>query len=181
MLTKKQHELLSYIKEYIGQNGFSPTFEEMKEKMSVKSKATIYIMLKELEKKEYISTLPLQKRAILVREPHNYIVCESDRDINFIPVYDGGLDNLAYSYPLAGHFLLDKDKKYFAFKNHNFIYPRMMISPNDLLVFENTGKAKENDIFLFYNFDKKIHLDFFMKGDIRKVIGILKIKLEKYE
>ncbi|HKJ72666.1 MAG TPA: repressor LexA, partial [Alphaproteobacteria bacterium] len=39
MLTKKQHELLTFISARLQETGFSPSFEEMKEALNLKSKS----------------------------------------------------------------------------------------------------------------------------------------------
>ena len=39
MLTRKQHELLSFIDSHLKETGVSPSFEEMKEALSLRSKA----------------------------------------------------------------------------------------------------------------------------------------------
>ncbi len=179
MLTKKQHMLLSYIKNYIEENGFSPTFEEMKEHQSLKSKSSISNLLKELEKKEYITMLPLQKRAIIIRKKETYQVQEDENNLKFLPVYAKNLNTLKTSFPIAS-FVLDPKKQYFGLTEHDFIYKNLNIKPNDFLIFEKTNQAQDKDIFLFYDNKQKIELDFYSKNDIRKPIGILKIKMESY-
>jgi repressor LexA len=42
MLTKKQHELLCYIHDHLGETGVSPSFEEMKEALDLKSKSGVH-------------------------------------------------------------------------------------------------------------------------------------------
>ena len=45
MLTKKQKELFDYLKEYISNNQISPSFEEMKEAVNLKSKSGFWISI----------------------------------------------------------------------------------------------------------------------------------------
>lgn len=52
--TKRQKELLSYLKKYIEKRGYSPTYQEMADALEVSSVATIFDHLKELAKKNFI-------------------------------------------------------------------------------------------------------------------------------
>lgn len=54
MPTKRQKELLIYLKKYIGKKGYSPTYQEMADALEVSSVATIFDHLKELAKKHFI-------------------------------------------------------------------------------------------------------------------------------
>ena len=49
MLTKKQKELLDYLKDYISHNQISPSFEEMKKAINLKSKSGIHRLISSLE------------------------------------------------------------------------------------------------------------------------------------
>ena len=52
--TKRQNQLLTYLKKYIERRGYSPTYQEMADEMDVSSVATIFDHLKELAKKNFI-------------------------------------------------------------------------------------------------------------------------------
>ena len=49
MLTKKQKELYDYLKNYISSNEISPSFEEMKSAVNLKSKSGIHRLITSLE------------------------------------------------------------------------------------------------------------------------------------
>ena len=66
MLTKKQHELLSYIHEHLSLNGVSPSFEEMKEALELKSKSGVHRLISALEERGFIRRLPNRARALEV-------------------------------------------------------------------------------------------------------------------
>ena len=53
MLTKKQKELFDYLKEYMSNNQISPSFEEMKEAVNLKSKSGIHRLISSLEEKRF--------------------------------------------------------------------------------------------------------------------------------
>ena len=66
MLTKKQHELLSYIHERLADTGVSPSFEEMKEALELKSKSGVHRLISALEERGFIRRLPNRARALEV-------------------------------------------------------------------------------------------------------------------
>ena len=70
MLTRKQHELLCYIHDHLGETGVSPSFEEMKEALDLKSKSGVHRLISALEERGFIRRLPNRARALeVVRMP----------------------------------------------------------------------------------------------------------------
>jgi repressor LexA len=66
MLTKKQHELLMFINRRLAQDGVSPSFEEMKDALGLKSKSGIHRLISGLEERGFIRRLPHRARALEV-------------------------------------------------------------------------------------------------------------------
>ncbi len=66
MLTRKQHELLCYINDHLGETGVSPSFEEMKEALDLKSKSGVHRLISALEERGFIRRLPNRARALEV-------------------------------------------------------------------------------------------------------------------
>ena len=66
MLTRKQHELLSYINKHLSASGVSPSFEEMKEALELKSKSGVHRLISALEERGFIRRLPNRARALEV-------------------------------------------------------------------------------------------------------------------
>ena len=66
MLTRKQSELLSYINERLQESGVSPSFEEMKEALALKSKSGVHRLISALEERGFIRRLPNRARALEV-------------------------------------------------------------------------------------------------------------------
>jgi repressor LexA len=66
MLTRKQHELLTFIHERLGETGVSPSFEEMKEALDLKSKSGVHRLISALEERGFIRRLPNRARALEV-------------------------------------------------------------------------------------------------------------------
>ncbi len=69
MLTRKQHELLTFIQTRLEKSGISPSFEEMKEALDLKSKSGVHRLISALEERGFIRRLPNRARALeVIRE-----------------------------------------------------------------------------------------------------------------
>lgn len=72
MLTRKQYELLNFINERLETTGVSPSFDEMKDALNLKSKSGIHRLITGLEERGFIRRLPHRARALEVtRLPEN--------------------------------------------------------------------------------------------------------------
>ncbi len=72
MLTRKQHELLVFIDRRLKETGISPSFDEMKEALDLKSKSGIHRLITGLEERGFIRRLAHRARALeVVRLPEN--------------------------------------------------------------------------------------------------------------
>ncbi|HEX8512815.1 MAG TPA: transcriptional repressor LexA [Allosphingosinicella sp.] len=70
MLTRKQSELLTYIQARLAESGVSPSFEEMKEALALKSKSGVHRLISALEERGFIRRLPNRARALeILRMP----------------------------------------------------------------------------------------------------------------
>ena len=92
MLTKKQKNLLLFINKKLRASGISPSYEEMKQSLNLKSKSGIHRLISALEERGFIRRLPHKARALeVIKLPET----ASANDIynNFSPsVIKGGLD-----------------------------------------------------------------------------------------
>jgi repressor LexA len=66
MLTRKQHELLSFIDRHLKTTGFSPSFEEMKAALQLKSKSGIHRLISALEERGFLQRRHHRARALEV-------------------------------------------------------------------------------------------------------------------
>jgi repressor LexA len=66
MLTKKQRELLLFINQRLTATGVSPSFDEMKDALNLKSKSGIHRLVSGLEERGFIRRLPHRARALEV-------------------------------------------------------------------------------------------------------------------
>jgi len=70
MLTVKQHELLNFINDRLSKTGVSPSFDEMREALDLKSKSGVHRLISALEERKFIRRLPNRARALeVVRMP----------------------------------------------------------------------------------------------------------------
>ncbi len=99
MLTQKQYKLLMFINKVIKETGCSPSFEEMKEAVGLKSKSGIHALIEALIEREFIRKLPHKARALEVVKmpkfkPKAIIEEEKKREI--------ALQNSSAQIPLYG-------------------------------------------------------------------------------
>lgn len=66
MLTSKQHELVCFIHDRLSETGVSPSFEEMKEALALKSKSGVHRLINALVERDFIRRLPNRARALEV-------------------------------------------------------------------------------------------------------------------
>ncbi len=74
MLTAKQHELIRFIQQRLEETGISPSFEEMKEALDLKSKSGVHRLISALEERGFIRRLPNRARALeVIRQPEDAV------------------------------------------------------------------------------------------------------------
>ncbi len=72
MLTRKQHELIRFIQARLEETGISPSFEEMKDALDLKSKSGVHRLISALEERGFIRRLPNRARALeVLKQPEN--------------------------------------------------------------------------------------------------------------
>jgi repressor LexA len=69
MLTRKQNELLEYLKTHLSKNEVPPSFDEMRDALGLASKSGIHRLVSGLEERGYIRRLPNRARAIEILRP----------------------------------------------------------------------------------------------------------------
>lgn len=74
MLTAKQHELIRFIQQKLEETGISPSFEEMKEALDLKSKSGVHRLISALEERGFIRRLPNRARALeVLKQPEDVV------------------------------------------------------------------------------------------------------------
>ena len=88
MLTKKQKELFDYLSNYIAKNSISPSFEEMKNAVNLKSKSGIHRLITSLEQRGFINRLKHKARAMEITKTltNNFNNINHDKKLNSIEI-----------------------------------------------------------------------------------------------
>lgn len=125
MLTEKQYKLLMFINKVLKETGCSPSFEEMKNAVGLKSKSGIHALIEALEEREFIKKLPHKARALeVIRlpkfKPKAIIEEEKKREI--------ALQNSAAQIPLYGKIAAGTPIEAIADENENISVPFEMVN-----------------------------------------------------
>lgn len=125
MLTEKQYKLLMFINKTLKETGCSPSFEEMKDAVGLKSKSGIHALIEALEERNFIKKLPHRARALeVVRlpklKPSAIIEEEKKRE--------SALLNSAVEIPLYGKIAAGTPIEAIANENEKILVPLDMVS-----------------------------------------------------
>lgn len=88
-ITTRQKEMLSIIYHYIRDTGYPPTFEEMRERIGVKSNQSVLDLLQKLEEKRLIKKTQSGARSIAIL-PLGYKILQKDSLLPFLGVSHAG-------------------------------------------------------------------------------------------
>lgn len=83
-LTKKQEVILEYIKKYTAKNGYSPTIREICNGVKLSSPATVFVHIKNLENKGYITSTNNKFRTLSLLVDNEYD--EKKEDVVKVPL-----------------------------------------------------------------------------------------------
>ena len=98
MLTRKQHDLLIFVHKCLKADGISPSFDEMRDALGLRSKSGIHRLITALEERGFIRRLPHRARALEVLMLPDAMIPSG----GFEPsVISGGLDKSISGQPVA--------------------------------------------------------------------------------
>lgn len=108
MLTQKQHELLCFIDERLKESGVSPSFEEMKDALDLKSKSGIHRLISALEEREFIRRLPNRARALeVIKLPEGGVLASEAANVVSLaqssPAESSPAGNIGSAIPMAAN------------------------------------------------------------------------------
>ena len=121
MLTKKQKELYEYLIEYITKNSISPSFEEMKVAVNLKSKSGIHRLITSLEERGFIKRLKHKARAMEITKSLKNTIA------NFTRVSEGN----SISIPLLGSISAGLPIEAIENSDEYISVPSNLINPNN--------------------------------------------------
>ena len=177
MLTKKQKELFDYLKSYISANQISPSFEEMKTAVNLKSKSGIHRLISSLEERGYIKRLKHRARAMEVinKEAKDYEMPSDSVNIPLIGSIAAGeaieaIENSSEFISVPST-MTSPNSKYFGLKVRGLSMIEKGIFDGDIAVIRKTTNVENGKIAAVLTQDNEVTLKT-IKFDKDKVILI---------
>lgn len=170
MLTKKQKELFVYLNNYISSNDISPSFEEMKNAVNLKSKSGIHRLITSLEQRGYIKRLKHKARAMeitknLPNKNVNNIESSNEESFLNIPLVGSiaageaieaiNSTDSSISIPRS---LVSKNSTYFGLKVKGLSMIDEGIFDGDIAIIKKTTSAENGKIAAVLTLDNEITL-----------------------
>jgi len=134
MLTRKQQELLLFLDERISQSGVTPSFEEMKVKVGLKSKSGIHRLISALEDRGFIKKLPFKARAIEILKLPSLKQKPSDEKIEI-------MDNQVVELPIVGRIAAGLPIEAIESGENTFHVPKVLAKGSDSFILEVKGDS----------------------------------------
>ena len=143
MLTQKQKDLLMFIHQRISEKGVSPSFEEMKEALNLKSKSGIHRLITALEERGFIKRLAHRARALEIVKLPDSVVPDGPAETvsgngTAFPLDAGA------SVPLMGRIAAGVPISAIQEKSRSVIVPPEMISKGEHFALEVNGDSMIN-------------------------------------
>ena len=168
ILTKKQGEILDFIKVYVANHGYPPTVREIAKKLKVNSPATIHSHLNKLAEKKYIKKDDSKNRAIELLVYNEYL--NKNESIVSIPL----LGNIKAGLPIEAienpndffdvpSYLIPKNKEVYALNVSGDSMINIGIYDNDIVLIEKQNIARNGDIVVAMNDENEVTLKTFYK------------------
>ena len=167
-LTKRQEEILNYIKEYIVNHGYPPTVREIGADLGVSSPATIHAHLKNLEEKGFILKKETKNRAIELLVDNEY--AHKDNNTIEVPL----LGKVTAGSPIEAiespneyfdlpAYLVPNNKEVFTLTVSGESMINAGILDNDILIVEKKNTARNGEIVVAMNEDNEATVKTFYK------------------
>ena len=168
MLTKKQKELFVYLRDYISSNDISPSFEEMKNAVNLKSKSGIHRLITSLEQRGYIKRLKHKARAMeITKELQNNSSAVTNIENSFLNIPLVGsiaageaieAINSSDSMISVPKSLVSKHSTYFGLKVKGLSMIDEGIFDGDIAIIKKTTSAENGKIAAVLTLDNEITL-----------------------
>ncbi|NLL44287.1 MAG: transcriptional repressor LexA [Mollicutes bacterium] len=167
-LTKRQEEILNFIKKYIVSYGYPPTVREIGKAIGVSSPATIHAHLTNLENKGFIKKEETKNRAIELLVENEYI--PKDNKVVDVPL----LGKITAGSPIEAierpdeylslpSYLIPNDKEVFTLLVSGDSMINAGIYDGDIVIVERTNQARNGQIVVAMTDDNEVTLKRFYK------------------
>ena len=169
-LTKKQSEVLKFVKEFMVSHGYPPTVREIGEALGLSSPATTHSHLKGLEEKGYIRKNGSKNRAIELLVDNEY--AKKNEDIVEVPLLGKitagnpieAIENPGEYFSLPAY-LIPKQKEVFTLKVSGESMINAGIYDGDIVIVERCNTARNGEIVVAMTDENEVTLKTFYKED----------------
>jgi len=161
MLTAKQHELLQFIQVRLGDSGVSPSFDEMREALELKSKSGVHRLISALEERGFIRRLPNRARALEVIKVPEASAPPAPAPRTVIPVPA----NDTIEIPLHGRIAAGTPIEALQ-GNEGFAVPAALLGPGEHYALEVSGDSMVDEGILDGDFALIRKVDTAREGEI---------------
>lgn len=169
-LTKKQGEVLKFVKEFMVSHGYPPTVREIGEALGLSSPATTHSHLKGLEEKGYIRKNGSKNRAIELLVDNEY--AKKNEEIVEVPLLGKitagnpieAIENPGEYFSLPAY-LIPKQKEVFTLKVSGESMINAGIYDGDIVIVERCNTARNGEIVVAMTDENEVTLKTFYKED----------------
>ena len=167
-LTKRQNEILTYIKKYMVSHGYPPTIREIGADLGVSSPATIHAHLANLESKGFIKKEDTKNRAIELLVKNEYAI--KDEEVVSVPL----LGKITAGSPIEA---IERPDEYFSLPaylipNNKEVFTLLVsgtsminagILDGDIVIVERRNSARNGEIVVAMTDENEVTLKTFYK------------------
>jgi len=168
ILTKRQDEILDYIKEYIVSHGYPPTIREIGAALDLSSPATIHAHLSKLEEKGFIKKQGAKNRAIELLVDNEYAKAnELTVEVPLLGKITAGSPIEAIEHPdeyfTLPSYLIPKSKEVFTLNVSGCSMINAGILDGDIVIVERRNTARNGEIVVAMTDENEVTLKTFYK------------------
>ena len=165
MLTKKQKELFDYLRQYISQYKISPSFEEMRKAVNLKSKSGIHRLITSMEQRGFIKRLKHKARAMEITRALDNVQSNSNNNVSHIPLVGSiaagnpieAIENANEFIPIPNS-LISPNFRYFGLKVKGLSMIEKGIFDGDIAVIKKTNDVENGKIAAVITNDNEVTL-----------------------
>jgi len=164
MLTAKQRELLMFIRQRLGEDGVSPSFDEMREALDLKSKSGVHRLISALEERGFIRRLPNRARALeVLKVPETATSNAATAPAQLRPVRTAANDTM--EIPLHGRIAAGTPIEALQ-GTESFAVPAALLGPGEHYALEVSGDSMVDEGILDGDFALIRKVDTAREGEI---------------